>query len=98
MLPLSSALRGTSTKEYRPTAQYMFKVSEGSSQFSVRSRLEYRDLEDVSADSVRARSVFRYEFSTTEKMDIVGWVGPFLNVTREGWSGNRFFERNRVFL
>jgi len=95
----TNQLSGTSLREYRPTAQYVFKSVLGSiKDFSARARIEYRMLEDVSADSVRTRLLLRYGRKLSDATDFVFWEEPFVNVTREDWTGRRAFERNRAFM
>jgi hypothetical protein len=85
------------TKEYRPTLQYVYKNKLDINSFSIRNRLEGRDIENEDANSLRFRSLFRFSRPLNTQYDLVLWEEPFLNLTRENWSGDRFFERNRVF-
>lgn len=86
------------TKEYRPTLQYVYRRSWETGGVSIRNRLEGRDLEDVEANSLRFRTQLRYSHSLSPIIDFVFWEEPFVNLTRETWTGDRFLERNRVFL
>jgi hypothetical protein len=84
-------------KEYRPTLQYAYKNKIDINSFSIRNRLEGRDLENTDADSLRFRSLLRFSRPLNPKYELVIWDEPFLNLTRETWSGDRLFERNRAF-
>lgn len=91
-------------KEYRPAIQYLYKNNGPVNSFSIRNRLEGRDIEDSKsiagsdADSLRFRSQIRWAYTLSPVYDLVFWDEPFLNLTHEKWTGNRFIERNRVFL
>jgi hypothetical protein len=86
------------TKEYRPTLQYVFKNIWQTNNISIRNRLEGRDIEDNKANSIRFRSQLRWARPINSLYDIVAWDEPFVNLTHERWTGDRFFERNRIFL
>ncbi len=66
--------------------------------FVGRTRLEGRYLEDSSDDSTR----LRYFISILEKSNrfynLLIWTEPFLNLTKENWTGNRTIERVRSFI
>ena len=91
-------------KEYRPALQYLYKNNSPINSFSIRNRLEGRDIEDSKtiaeseADSLRFRSQIRWAHTLSPQYDLVLWDEPFINLTHENWTGNRFFERNRSFL
>ncbi len=81
-------------REHRPTLQYfhIFLKNDVSS-FSIRNRLEYRKLENKDAISGRYRGMVRYQHGP-----FIIWEEPFLTFTSEDWTGNRLFERNRLFV
>ena len=85
------------TKEYRPTLQYVYKNKLDINSFSIRNRLEGRDIENDDANSIRFRSQLRFSRPLNTQYELLLWEEPFLNLTREEWSGDRLFERNRVF-
>ncbi len=85
-------------KEYRPTIQYVYKTKWNLNSFTVRNRLEARDIENEEADSIRFRSLLRYAHILNDKYEFVLWDEPFVNLTHETWSGDRFVERNRAFV
>gem|GEM_PF-1433732 len=87
------------TKEYRVTPQHLFthKFSNNSN-LSMRSRLEYRDVENIDDNSLRFRWMLRWQYPIFEQVEMVTWNEAFINVTEEGWTDNRRFERNRYFL
>lgn len=91
-------------KEYRPAIQYLYKNNGPLNSFSVRNRLEARDIEDSKtiagsdADSLRVRSQIRWAHTLNPKYDLVVWDEPFFTLTHEKWTGNRFIDRNRLFL
>ena len=81
-------------REHRPTFQYVHSfLKEKERSFSMRNRFEYRKREDLKTVSGRYRGLIRYEHAS-----YIIWEEPFINITREDWTGNRFFERNRFFL
>jgi hypothetical protein len=92
---LGGHIQTGNSKEYRPTFQYSYLYN---SLFSLRNRLEARFLEDQSESSLRYRLLFRLQKSLTHSFEFISWNEPFINFTREDWSGKRFFERNRFFL
>ncbi len=89
---------GSTTKEYRPTLQHLYFQTNEDKYFSFRSRLEWRDLENNSSNSVRLRLSPNYRWSFKEKTALAVWDETFFNLTKEGWTGNRLFERNRFFV
>jgi hypothetical protein len=90
-------VQGRTLREYRPTLQHVYKDRFGMSAVSLRNRLEFRDVEDDDANAVRFRTQLRWSSPLTAIYDLVLWDEPFVNLTRETWTGNRFFERNRAF-
>jgi hypothetical protein len=91
-------------KEYRPALHYLYQNNGIINSFSIRNRLEGREIEDSKtisgsgADSLRFRSQIRWAHTLSPVYDIVLWDEPFLNLTHEKWTGNRLIERNRLFL
>lgn len=86
-------------KEYRPTLQYVLKkFNSGELPIVLRSRLEFRDLENLDDNSVRFRLMLRTEKKISDNVNLVFWDEPFLNLTRESWTGNQLFDRNRAFI
>ena len=86
------------TQEIRPTIQhtYVHDLDEENI-LSLRSRLEYRDIEKNSVQSLRYRihTGFRHLLNLRYSLLISNEL--FLNLTREQWSGDRAIERNRLF-
>jgi hypothetical protein len=66
--------------------------------FSGRSRMEFRMLEDSPDDSLRFRYQLRGQQALTPLLDLVVWDEPFINLTKDEWTGERTFERNRFFI
>ena len=95
---LFAYVQSDTAKEYRPTLQYTYKVQEDSDLFSIRNRLELRDVEQQESNSVRWRSLLRWSHVLSESSDLVIWEEPFLNLSHEKWTGERLFERNRAFI
>lgn len=91
-------------QEYRPTIQSLYKNNGPLNSYSIRNRLEGRDIEasktntGSDADSLRFRSQFRWAHTLNPKYELVVWDEPFFNFTHEKWTGNRFIDRNRAFL
>jgi len=85
-------------KEYRPTLQYSYFSDTKSFPFSLRNRLETRFLEDQEEVSLRYRLSARVQKNLNDSLSLVLWNEPFINLTREDWTGNRTFERNRFFI
>lgn len=86
-------------KEYRPTLQHVFKqFNSGEFPILLRSRVEFRDLESLGDNSVRFRIMLRTEKKLSSDLSLVFWDEPFLNLTREQWTGNRSLDRNRAFF
>lgn len=82
-------------KEYRTTAHHLIHVSP---RLLLRSRLEYRNLENNDDDSLRFRYLIRYITPFRGSTSFLIWEEPFLNFTSDKWTGNRTFDRNRFFL
>ena len=86
------------TKEYRPTFQHMYNTSiEDELHFNLRSRLEFRDVEDVEANSIRYRLLASARKKISSRLSPLIWDELFVNLTNEDWTGDRTFERNRFF-
>ena len=91
-------------KEYRPTLQYVYKNNGPIDSFSIRNRLEGRDIEDSAtiagsdANSLRFRSQIRLSHTLNHDYDLVLWDEPFATLTHEKWTGNHFIDRNRAFI
>ncbi len=95
---LFAYVQSDTAKEYRPTFQYSYKIQDQSNFFTLRNRLELRDVEQQEAKSVRWRSLLRWSHALNESYDFLIWDEPFLNLTHEQWTGERLFERNRLFI
>ena len=95
---LFAYVQSDTAKEYRPTFQYTYKFENDSTLYSIRNRLEFRDVEQQEANSMRWRTLFRWARPMAPSWDLLIWDEPFLNITHEEWTGQRVFERNRVFL
>ena len=95
---LFTYVQSATAKEYRPTLQYVYKNNGELNSFSMRNRLEGRDIENNDANSMRFRSQIRLAHVLNSQYDLVVWDEPFMNLTHEQWAGNRFIERNRAFL
>lgn len=86
-------------KEYRPTLQYTyFSDSFDSYSFSLRNRLETRFMEEQSETSIRYRLAMRGQKKVSDQLTLVVWDEPFINFTKEDWTGERTMERNRLFI
>lgn len=86
-------------KEYRPTLQHIYQSKVFSeTNWSLRSRLELRDLENNSETSIRYRLMMRVQRPVSSDWSFVIWDEPFINITEEEWTGSRVFERNRFFV
>ena len=87
------------TKEYRPTLQHIYQDSffEKTS-FTFRSRLEFRDIEDNDKNSLRYRLMTRVVKPINDQFDFATSDEIFVNLTKEDWTGNRVFDRNRFFV
>lgn len=86
-------------KEHRPTLQHVQQYGElASMKFSGRSRMELRMLEDSPDDSLRFRYQLRGQKTLNPELDLVVWDEPFINLTKDDWTGERTMERNRFFL
>lgn len=87
------------TKEHRPTLQHVQQYGQfAAMKFSGRSRMEFRMLEDSPDDSLRFRYQLRGQQALTPLLDLVVWDEPFINLTKDEWTGERTFERNRFFI
>lgn len=85
-------------KEYRPTLQHTYSTLFENHKFLLRSRLEWRDQEDNADNSIRYRLMNSYRYQLTPLYSLLVWDEPFLNLTKEEWTGDRWIERNRLFL
>jgi len=83
-------------KEYRLAFQHQMTVIP--MVLSLRQRLEFRDVEDINANSIRYRLLLRNEKYRIAEKQIVVWNEAFINLTHEEWTGSRVFERNRFFI
>ncbi len=86
-------------KEYRPTLQHLWTaIAQSDLNLTLRSRFEFRDLEDNDVESIRYRLAIqnRYFWNTVLSNVISNEI--FANLTREDWSGDRLIERNRIFV
>ncbi len=88
-----------SVKEYRPTLQHTYSLNlDEKSRMGFRSRLEWRSIENDTDHSMRYRLQPSFRYPITEKVYFLTWNEFFLNLSRETWTGNRIFERNRFFI
>lgn len=85
----------STVKEYRTTFHHQIYVNP---KLILRSRLEYRNLEDNDDDSLRFRHLIRYIHPLKNSLSLLFWEEPFLNLTSDSWTERRFFDRNRIFL
>lgn len=87
------------SKEYRPTLHHLY-TNQLSSRltYGVRSRIELRDLEDNDAHSLRYRLMLSARYQLTPTLSPIIFNEPLVNLTRETWTGDRFYERNRFFV
>jgi hypothetical protein len=83
--------------EYRPTLQHIYHFDHDQHKFLFRSRLEWRDLENNPKNSMRYRLMNSYRYQLNPVYSVLLWDEPFINLTREDWSGERTIERNRLF-
>ncbi len=95
---LFSFIQTGMTKEYRPTLQHIYSDNRPLNNFSLRTRLEGRDIEDSDANSLRLRSQVRLAHTLNPTYDLVVWDEAFVNLTHEQWTGNHAIDRNRFFL
>lgn len=87
------------TEEYRPTFQYIYQgLTLSSVNLLLRSRLELREIEENDDESLRYRLMLRTSTAINSNLDLVVWDEPFINLTKEQWTGNRAFDRNRLFV
>ncbi len=85
-------------KEYRPTLQHFYTPgSAGGFHFQLRSRLEFRDVEDEEANSLRYRLFASGRYQLTPKHAALLWNEAFVTLSSEDWTGQRRYERNRLF-
>jgi hypothetical protein len=92
-------IQSGTTQEFRPTLQYSATVAlEDTHFFGLRVRGEWRRLNIHPDNSLRFRTLVSYRLTVSPRTSFLVWDEPFLNLTREEWSGNRLFERNRLFL
>lgn len=94
----SSVLYGYITsenvKEHRWTLQFATSYYDKNDfKVSSRSRVEYRNIEDNDDDSLRYRYLLRADYS-----DFIVWDEAFINLTKDDWTGDRSFDRNRFFF
>jgi hypothetical protein len=86
-------------REHRPTLQFLqFLSQDPENIISLRHRVEYRKREDQTAISARFRALIRYQRKFNSGNSFILWDEPFLNITREDWTGRRAVERNRLFI
>ncbi len=95
---LFAYVQSSTIKEYRPTLQHTYRSQISLNSFAVRNRLEFRELEEQEARSMRWRTLLRWSQTLNDDSDFIVWDEPFLTITHEDWTGNRFIERNRFFI
>ncbi|MBM3580060.1 MAG: DUF2490 domain-containing protein [Alphaproteobacteria bacterium] len=87
------------SKEHRITLQHAKNYgSVGDFKVSHRGRLEVRSMESQSTLAERLRYSLRFEKQSNSGFTPVFWEEIFINLRRELGTGNRIFERNRVFI
>jgi len=85
-------------QEIRPTFQHLYMGQfNDQNVYSIRSRLEYRDLENNSEQSMRYRIQPLLRHLITSEYSLLVFNELFLNFTHETWTGGRLVERNRAF-
>lgn len=88
-----------SRKEHRFALQHVQKYgSLIGAKLSHRARLEFRNFENIGGGSGRFRYLLRAENQSFKSFKPVFWNELFLNLERGPFTGNRHFERNRIFL
>lgn len=91
---LFAYIQSDNVKEHRFALQHVQQYGNFlNAKFSSRSRLEARFIEDDSDDAARFRYLLRMDKNT-----FIAWNEVFLNLTNDDWTGNRTFDRNRLFL
>jgi hypothetical protein len=96
---LYAYIQGGVLKEHRFTFQHGMQYgSRNGFRFSHRARLEARFLEKSDDDAARFRYLLRAQSKISEKYDLVVWDELFVNLSKEEWTGDRDFERNRFFV
>ena len=88
-------IQSKTLKEHRLTLQHTCKFNEI---FSHRARFEVRLLEDGLDTGTRFRYLLRSNFNISNNYKFIIWDEAFLNTNNTDWNGDRFFERNRIFL
>lgn len=89
----------SSLQEKRPTLQHVYMTNFAETNFiSLRSRLELRDIEKNSDQSLRYRLQAGIRHVLSSQYSIVFSDEIFANMTREDWSGDRLIDRNRAFV
>ena len=89
----------TASKEYRPTLQHVYLSKLGESfPLLIRSRLELRDIENNDDNSFRYRMLLNLRYQASSHFSYLIWNEAFFNLSREMWTGDRTFERNRLFM
>ncbi|NQZ18061.1 MAG: DUF2490 domain-containing protein, partial [Bdellovibrionales bacterium] len=86
-------------KEHRFALQHVQKYGQALGlSMSHRVRLEYRTLEISDVEAGRFRYLSRAEGETKPSPTLVVWDEVFINTTRDSWTGNMGFDRNRLFI
>lgn len=85
--------------EHRLAVQHtMFFGNYLGGKLSHRLRLEARRFEDLGFGAERLRYLIRYEGNTTSHLKPLVWDELFLNSRKEELTGNKYIDRNRLFL
>lgn len=92
---LYAYIQSSALKEHRLTLQHTLKMN---SFFSHRARFEMRLMEDDLDNATRFRYLLRGQKPIKNAYKLVAWNELFLNMQKTSWNGDRFFERNRLFL
>ncbi len=88
----------THSHEYRLTQQYRHFFQKWHWNFQFRGRFEQRVLEKNSELSLRARPMLRASKEYRDNISWVAWNEFFFHVLRQDWAGDRWIDRNRLFI
>lgn len=88
-----------SLNEHRLAFQHtMFFGNYLGGRLSHRLRLEARRFEDLGFGAERLRYLLRYEANTEDNLKPLIWDELFINSRKEELTGNKYIDRNRLFL
>ncbi len=84
--------------ERRLTFQHSYTyLKTSNSKLSHRARVEGRDFENTTNDSLRLRYLIRYNYKS-KSLPLVLWNESFIHLTNESDRGHDQYERNRAFV